>query len=108
MSRYELTPIDPKHKVVVGWDNQLMTFFVQVLDVNREDDEPPVLWLGCCRGEVPTAAALADLVRPYAVLPEDTQTRLRQDYEARRPPQMPEGLGDLAAALDRAARRNVR
>ncbi len=108
MSRYLLEAADSNHKVVVGWDNQLQTYFVQVLDADCECDEPPVLWAGCCRGEIPSVDALVDLVRPYAVIPQDTRTQLQQDYEMRRPPKVPEGLGDLAAALDQAARRKVR
>ncbi len=85
MSDYELTPIYPNHQAFVGWCSELQSFFCQVLDLSRKNAEPPVLSVGFS-GEIPTVEELAKIARSYAVLPEDTLSRLRQCCEGRRPP----------------------
>ena len=37
MSRHLLTPKDEKHTVVVGWDNPMQTYFLHVIDKEKED-----------------------------------------------------------------------
>jgi hypothetical protein len=104
MSHYTLEAAGPDHEVVVGWDNQLETFFAQVWDNRNEEEESPVLWVGCRRGEVPSADLLAALVRPYAEIPEATLEQLQEDYAQRHSPERPQELADLAGWLDQAAR----
>lgn len=51
MSRHELTSGDKKTKWVFGWDQHLMSFFLQVHDLTKEEDAEdriPV-WLGATR-----------------------------------------------------------
>lgn len=69
MSRHELPPLDPAHKVIVGWDPPLQTFFVQVIDRAKEDagdDDKFVLWKGCSLREIYEVDQLARIVGRYA------------------------------------------
>jgi hypothetical protein len=71
MSRHEIPARNPAHKVIVGWDHPLLTFFVQVIDREREDagdDLKMILWRGTSLRELyevedvrRTVAAFADL-----------------------------------------------
>ncbi|HYT89794.1 MAG TPA: hypothetical protein VEL76_13885 [Gemmataceae bacterium] len=102
MSHHTVKPTDPNHEVVIGWDNQLETFFAQVWD-NRNAEESPVLWAGCHRGEVPSTA----LLRPYAEIPEAALEQLQEDHAQRQSPERPQELADLAERLDQAAREKL-
>jgi hypothetical protein len=73
-----------RHEIVVGWDNPLETFFVQVWDESADEDDP-VLWAGARPGEVASVEALAELVRPYGEVPDELLGRLREDSAAREP-----------------------
>ncbi len=50
MSRYDLTPHDPRYEVSVGWDPCLANYFLQVVDrqVTEEDEDHDrfLVWLG--------------------------------------------------------------
>lgn len=48
MSRYELEPYNARYEVSVGWDRPLSNFFLQVydLDADEEKEDPMILWLG--------------------------------------------------------------
>jgi hypothetical protein len=79
MSRHILTAKDPALRVVVGWDPPLATFFLQVEDLRKEDDEdedPMVAWLGFEPDEIPTVEALAEKLAPWAEIPMETRLRL--------------------------------
>lgn len=68
MSRHEIPAV---HKIVVGWDHPLQTFFVQVIDRAREDageDEKFVLWSGCTFREIYEVDQLARIVSRYGKL----------------------------------------
>lgn len=55
MSRHEIPARDPAHKVIVGWDHPLLTYFVQVIDRAKEDagdDDKFVLWAGTAPREI--------------------------------------------------------
>jgi hypothetical protein len=84
MSRYKFTT--PAHTVVIGWDNPLQTFFAQVWpghsDRNREE---PLLWVGCFAGQITTIDALAEVLEPFAEIPDDVAARLGVDYDQRIP-----------------------
>jgi hypothetical protein len=69
---------------VVGWDNPLETFFVQVWDRSSESDDP-LLWAGAKPGEVATVEALVALVRHYGEIPDELLMQLREDFDAREP-----------------------
>jgi hypothetical protein len=76
--------MEPRYEIVLGWDNPLESFFVQVWD-RSSDEEDPVLWMGAKPGEVATVEALAALVRPYGEIPDVILARLREDVAAREP-----------------------
>jgi hypothetical protein len=83
MSRYSLKP-HPKHsdifEVAVGWDVGLGTFFVIVFGVANADHEPDVRhWSGCQPRQIVTVEELQATTLPYAELPMNLVTRLRDD-----------------------------
>lgn len=89
MSRYSIPANDPRYRCTVGWDNPLETFFAQVEDREAEDDseEQVVLWRGALpTDKILTVESLAEAIKDYGVIPEHTATKLRLDYENRRPP----------------------
>ena len=87
MSRYVIPAYHLDHLVVVGFDNVLETFFLQVDDRGRPDDADHCMcWLGQFPRELPNVAALAEAVRPYARLSPEATAQLQQDYEQRTPP----------------------
>jgi hypothetical protein len=71
MGRHEIPARNPAHKIIVGWDHPLSTFFVQVIDRAKEaagEDEKFVLWLGCSALEIYEVNQLARIVGPYGEL----------------------------------------
>lgn len=72
MSRHELTSRDPAHKVIVGWDHPLMTFFLQVIDREKEAaggsaaDDKIILWRGTRPREIYEVDHLARYARQWA------------------------------------------
>lgn len=84
MSRHTLTPRDATHEVVVGWDGPMQTFFAQVFRTvaGEEDDDTPLLWLGCAQGEVREPEDLATPLAPWAALPAEVIALLRADRAA--------------------------
>jgi hypothetical protein len=76
MSRYYLDQKNNDHEVVVGWDDGLASFFVQVVDLS--DDEKILLWEGVTT-PLADIAQIARLVAPYADFPADIEEKLRQD-----------------------------
>jgi hypothetical protein len=106
MSRYQFNGAGPHHhKVIVGWDNPLETFFLQVWDElavarledpgpssdgrprEEGDEEPePLLCAGMVTGEVPSVRALRALVGPFGGIPGEILVRLREDVGRRERP----------------------
>jgi hypothetical protein len=80
MSRYTVDTQD--QEIVVGWDNPLQTFFLQVSERGR-DEEGPRVWLGTLPGELPTVEALAKALTPYTTLSDELRTTLQRDADAR-------------------------
>ena len=72
------------HEIIVGWDNPLETFFVQVWDESSDADDP-VLWAGTKPKEVASVEALAALVRPYGEISDRLLMQLREDFARREP-----------------------
>lgn len=83
MSRYSLKPL-PEHsdifEVAVGWDPGLDTFFVVVFgvaDAGRETDVRQ--WRGGQPRQIVTVEELQAEVSPYAELPMELMSLLRDD-----------------------------
>lgn len=91
MSRHHLTPLNPDHLVVVGWDGPLQTFFAQVEDTTAQpdpdtDEDPPLLlWLGLDEPVTDPAAMVAPLA-PYAALDDAMLLALQHDRATAAPP----------------------
>lgn len=85
MSRYTFPGNTPGLVIVAGWDNPLETYFAQVWDGGEPEAGDLLLWLGGERGEVVTISALVDHLAPYAEIPEETLTSLRDDWNYRGP-----------------------
>ena len=83
-SRRSIPARTPDLTVVVGWDNPLLTFFVQVERIQDDDDprDPILLWIGSELGEVAQAEQIAGPLAPYAVLTPDLIEQLRADRAA--------------------------
>jgi hypothetical protein len=84
MSRHEIPARDPAHKVIVGWDPPLQTFFAQVIDRNKEaagKDDKFVLWIGCGLREITEIETLAKKIARYAVLTRDMVATLYGDKD---------------------------
>jgi len=82
MSRYEIPASQPYHRVVVGYDPPLGTFFAQVIDTTVPDtDARPVLWVGTEVGEVPTVCALAVALQDYAAIPAPEWEQLEREQQ---------------------------
>src|SRR5262245_7628900 len=84
MSRYAIAAQTPHLTCVVGYDPPLGTFFAQVIDPTRpEDDELHVpLWIGTDVAEIPTVAALEAALSDWAVMPESIKTQLAADQQS--------------------------
>lgn len=66
MSRHILTPKNPLHVVIVGWDPPLQTFFVQVIDGSKDEENRMVLWKGTSMRELYEVGQLRRQVSRYA------------------------------------------
>lgn len=85
MSRHEIRPRDPGHKVIVGWDPPLQTFYAQVINrrsEKRHSDPKFILWLGCQMNEFPDIESLRHRLRDFAYLSTEIRAKLRADKEA--------------------------
>jgi hypothetical protein len=69
---------DERYTVIVGWEDELETFYAYVFDGSRRDGEP-VLALGQEPREVPTVSQLVGIVGRVADLDFDTVSTLRRD-----------------------------
>ena len=84
MSRHEIRAWNPQHKIIVGWDHPLQTFFVQVIDRAKEDaseDEKFVLWRGCVPRALYEVGDVARTVRRYGELTADMAATLYGDKD---------------------------
>lgn len=84
MSRHELTPHDPAHRVIVGWDHPLQTFFVQVIDRAKEArhaEEKFILWRGYRLRQIYEVDQLERLVARYADFPPEIGATLYGDKD---------------------------
>lgn len=86
MSRYEIPARDPAHKVLIGWRPPLQTFFMQVIDREREqqkdDEHDPILYgRGTRPGELYEVSSLECVMRHYAQLTREVAAMLYRDKE---------------------------
>lgn len=84
MSRHEIRPRDPGHKVIVGWDHPLQTFYAQVIDRKKEaagSDDKHVKWIGCKPREIYEIEDLCQRIRSYAYIPAAVATTLYGDKD---------------------------
>ena len=84
MSRHELTSRDNANRhleITIGWDRPLNTYFVQVLDPTRDEEEPgfEILWRGTSFGEILSTDDAIALVAPWAEISADLQALLILD-----------------------------
>lgn len=81
MSRYSIPARLEIYEVVVGWDNPLSTYFAQVFDRTKDEDDDHhcVLWLGAELGEIRTVNDLMEAVARYVDIPPDIVWRLYLD-----------------------------
>lgn len=84
MSRH-LVRDDEQYKVVVGWDPPLQTFFAQVHDLSKDEEERIILWLGTRPDELPTPNVVATTIAPWAQLPDELFIGLCWDKEQNLP-----------------------
>jgi hypothetical protein len=86
VSRYEVTARTARHKVIVGWDPPMQTYFGQVIDRRKEETDPDnkiVLWVGTSLRQLSEVEQLARRLAPFAGLSEDERARLASDKEQR-------------------------
>jgi hypothetical protein len=84
MSRHEIPTLDPRNKVIVGWDHPLQTYFAQVIDRAAEDegeDDKFELWVGCSPREICEIDDLAFTLRRHAVLDPEIRVTLYGDKD---------------------------
>ena len=39
------------YEIIFGWDRPLGTYFASVIDLNEEEDDYPLIWLGTTQSE---------------------------------------------------------
>ncbi len=84
MSRHEIPAKDPAHKIIVGWDHPLQTFFLQVIDraaEAAESDDKMVAWDGCSPREMYEVEHLKRRLARYAELTPETGATLYGDKD---------------------------
>jgi hypothetical protein len=92
MSRYLIPAIQTEHRIVVGWDSPMASFFAEVTDLNveaaiergessEEEVDATILWVGTTLGELPTLEQLQASVAPFAILSTDIVEQLQSDYD---------------------------
>lgn len=86
MSRYNVPSHDGLEHVV-GWDNPMQTFYAQILDPSRpEDQSEVVLWVGDEPKALPTLEALKGAVQGRIAIPTDVVDKLERDFMGRTAP----------------------
>jgi len=84
MSRHEIPAKDPKHKIIVGWDHPLLTYFAQVIFRAKEaagEDEKFALWIGCSLREIYEVDQLARRISRFAQLTPKMRATLYGDKD---------------------------
>jgi hypothetical protein len=82
MSRYTLTPINPTHEVVVGWDHPLLTYFLIVKDMTKENEDDSIIrWVGTKYREIYEVDQLQLIASRYAPISADQAALLYGDKD---------------------------
>jgi len=84
MSRHEIPAANPAHKVIIGWDHPLQTFFVQIIDRELEaagEDDKFVRWRGTHLRELYEVEDLVRTVGKYAVVTAEMRATLYGDKD---------------------------
>ena len=68
MSRHIVEDKEANRKFVYGWDQGLLTFFLQVHDLNRDEDEQIVEWYGTRLREIYEVEGLARVARRHGLI----------------------------------------
>ena len=80
MSRYTITPFDPRFEIVVGWDWPMRTYFAQVLDIDTIEREDRIrVWIGTSFDEIKTPEVLSAPLSAYGNISDDIIQALRDD-----------------------------
>jgi hypothetical protein len=85
MSRHEIPARDAAaHKVIVGWDHPMLTYFAQVIDRAKEKSDPDdklVLWGGTSLRELYEIDDLQRCLGRYANLSREIRATLYGDKD---------------------------
>lgn len=84
MSRHEISAVNPALKIIVGWDHPMMTFFIQVINREKEDkgyDDKHVYWAGLKLREIYEVEDLVRHARPYGNISYELRTTLYGDKD---------------------------
>jgi hypothetical protein len=92
MSRYLIPAIQAEHRIAVGWDSPMASFFAEVTDLNveaaiergeysEEEVDATILWVGTTLGELPTLEHLQAAIAPFAILSTDIVEQIQSDYD---------------------------
>ena len=85
MSRHRIAALEPAHEVYVGWDEPLGSYFGQVYDPARPEEENPIYWVGAGNPrQYPEIEGLARAMTQFAVIPMETVRTLFRDKDLRR------------------------
>jgi len=78
-----MSPNELNIKFVVGWDNPLKTFYLQRIDLNKDEDDEDRInpWIGTTPEELPTVEDLLIHMVPYFQLTEDIIEALNKEKE---------------------------
>lgn len=84
MSYHIIPALNPNHKIAVGWDEPLQSFFLKVTDRHRElrgEGEKAIAWYGTAFKELPELDNLKRRITGFAVIPNVLLGRLFRDKD---------------------------
>ena len=82
MSRHELAGRDPCHRIVVGWDHPMLTYFVHVhTPASDRIGDGPEVWLGGNPRELYDLPELKRAIGRYADLSQELLSVLYLDRD---------------------------
>ena len=84
MSRHSIPAHQRFHRVTVGWDFPLLTFFAQVRDTRIDEDKGDqlVLWVGADAPWIEEPEGLREPLAPFCALSDATIALLRAERDA--------------------------
>jgi len=81
MSRHRVPVKENGREVYVGWDQPMLTYFLQVYDPAKSEDENPVVWRGTSLRELYDLDDLIRVARPHAALDATLRSTLYGDRD---------------------------